>query len=73
MKQIVPMSNSSLRGIFLSLILIFAISVISITINVYAEDEIIVKSFAFEKSTIIEFTNDGKEEVYSFRIWLGVF
>jgi len=71
MKQIVPMSNSSLRGIFLSLILIFAISVISITINVYAEDEIIAKSFAFEKSTIIEFTNDGKEEVYSFRIWLG--
>ena len=65
------MSNSSLRGIFLSLILIFALSVISITINAYAEDEIGVKSFAFEKGTIIEFTNEGKEEVYSFRIWLG--
>jgi len=64
-------SNSSLRGIFLSLILIFALSVISITINAYAEDEIGVKSFAFEKGTIIEFTNEGKEEVYSFRIWLG--
>jgi hypothetical protein len=60
-----------LRGIFLSLILIFALSVISITINAYAEDEIGVKSFAFEKGTIIEFTNEGKEEVYSFRIWLG--
>jgi hypothetical protein len=51
--------------------LIFALSVISITINAYAEDEIGVKSFAFEKGTIIEFTNEGKEEVYSFRIWLG--
>ena len=71
MKQILLMSNSSLRGIFLSLILIFALSVISITINAYAEDEIGVKSFAFEKGTIIEFTNEGKEEVYSFRIWLG--
>jgi len=71
MKQIVLMSDSSLRGIFLSLILIFALSVISITINAYAEDEIGVKSFAFEKGTIIEFTNEGKEEVYSFRIWLG--
>ncbi len=65
------MSDSSLRGIFLSLILIFALSVISITINAYAEDEIGVKSFDFEKCTIIEFTNEGKEEVYSFRIWLG--
>ncbi len=71
MKQIVLMSDSSLRGIFLSVILIFALSVISITINAYAEDEIGVKSFAFEKGTIIEFTNEGKEEVYSFRIWLG--
>ena len=71
MRQVAPMSNSSLRGIFLSFILIFALSGISVTINAYAANEIIVKSFAFEKSTIIEFTNDGKEEVYSFRIWLG--
>ena len=71
MKQIVLMSNSSLRGIFLSLILIFALSVISNTINAYAEDGISVKSFAFEKGTIIEFTNEGKEDVFSFRIWLG--
>jgi len=71
MKQKVPMSNSSLGGIFLSLIFIFALSVISITNTVYAEEKITVTSFAFEKGTIIEFTNDGKEEVYSFRIWLG--
>ena len=71
MRQIVPMNKSSMRGIFLSLILIFALSVIAIPINAYAADEIIVKSVAFEKSIIMEFTNDGNEEVSSFRIWLG--
>jgi len=30
-----------------------------------------VKSFSFEETTIIEFTNDGKKDVNSFRIWLG--
>ena len=71
MRQIIPMNESSMRGVFLSLILIFALSVIAIPINAYAADEIIVKSVAFEKSTIMEFINDGKEEVSSFRIWLG--
>ncbi len=71
MEKILFMNKSSVRGIFLSLILIFALSVISIPTNVYAEDEIIVQSIAFEKSTIIEFTNDRNEEVNSFRMWLG--
>jgi hypothetical protein len=65
------MNKSSMRGIFLSLILIFALSVISIPIESYAVDEIVVKSVAFEKSTIIEITNEGSEEVNSFRIWLS--
>ena len=65
------MNKSSMRGIFLSFILIFALSVISIPINAYAADDVIVKSVSFEKSTIIEFTNDGKEEVNSFRIWMS--
>ncbi len=65
------MNESSMRGIFLSLILIFALSVIVIPNNTYAVDEIVVKSIAFEKSTIIEIRNDGNEEVNSFRIWLG--
>ena len=71
MRKMVFMNESSVRGIFLSLILIFALSIISIPINAYAVDEIIVKSIAFEKSTIIEIRNNGIEEVNSFRIWLG--
>ena len=63
MKKVLVMNKSSMRGIFLSLILIFTLSVISIPINGYAEGEISVKSVAFEKSTIIEFTNEGDEEV----------
>jgi hypothetical protein len=71
MKKMLSMNKSSMRGIFLSLILIFALSVISIPIESYAIDEIIVESIAFEKSTIIEVTNEGNEEVNSFRIWLS--
>ncbi|MGD8707952.1 MAG: biofilm-associated protein [Nitrosopumilaceae archaeon] len=65
------MNISSMRGIFLSLILVFSISLILIPNNVYGEDEVIVESIAFEKSTIIEFTNNGNDEVKSLRIWLG--
>ncbi len=64
------MSNSSTRGIFLSIILLFSIALIIIPSNAYAE-EINVKSFAFEETTIIELTNDSDEGVYTFRIWLG--
>ncbi len=71
MRQAVPMNESSMRGIFLSLILIFSLSVVLIPINAYAADDIVVESVVFEKSTIIELINDGKEEVNSFRIWLG--
>lgn len=65
------MNKSSMRGIFLSLVLISALYIISIPINTYAAEEIIVKSISFEKSTIIEFANEGNEEVDSFRIWLA--
>ena len=71
MRKIVSMNKSSMRGIFLSIFLIFSIAVISNLSNGYAADEIIVNSIAFEKSTIIEFTNDGDEEINSFRMWLG--
>jgi len=64
------MSKSSMRGIFLSITLLFSIVLIVIPLNVYAE-EINVKSFAFEETTIIEFTNDSDEGVNTFRIWLG--
>ncbi|MFZ9006593.1 MAG: biofilm-associated protein, partial [Nitrosopumilaceae archaeon] len=65
------MNISSMRGIFLSLIFIFSISLALIPNSVYGADEITVDSTSFEKSTIIEFTNNGKDEVKSLRIWLG--
>lgn len=71
MGQTLSMNKSSLRGIILSIILIFSLAVISIPINAQAENEIIAKSVYFEKGTIIEFTNDGRIGVDSFRIWLG--
>jgi len=64
------MNKSSKRGIFLSIILLFSILIIAIPSNIYAE-EVSVKSFAFEETTIIEITNDSNEQVNSFRIWLG--
>ncbi|MCH7967484.1 MAG: biofilm-associated protein, partial [Thaumarchaeota archaeon] len=64
------MNKSSTMGIFLSIILLFSIIVITISSNAYAE-EINVKSFAFEETTIIEFTNDSNEGINTFRIWLG--
>jgi len=64
------MNKSSTRGIFLSITLLFSILLIVIPSNANAE-EINVKSFAFEETTIIEFTNDSNEGVNTFRIWLG--
>ncbi|MCE9653157.1 MAG: biofilm-associated protein [Nitrosarchaeum sp.] len=64
------MTKSSVRGIFLSLALLCLIVAIIIPINAYAA-EIGVKSYSFEETTIIEFTNSGKEDVNSFRVWLG--
>ena len=65
------MNESSMRGIFLSLILVLALAVIFIPTNAYAADEIIVKSVSFEKSTILEIANEGSKEVNSVRIWLA--
>ena len=64
------MNKSSTRGICLAITLLFSIIIIAIPSNVYAE-EVNVKSFAFEETTIIEVTNDSDESVNSFRIWLG--
>ncbi|MEC4848766.1 MAG: biofilm-associated protein [Nitrosarchaeum sp.] len=64
------MSKSSMRGIFLSLILCLTVAMI-IPIYAYAEGSVSAKSFSFEETTIIEFTNTGNDDVSSFRIWLG--
>jgi len=70
MENLNYMNKSSTRGIFLSIILLFSMVLVVIPLNVYAE-EINVKSFAFEETTIIEFTNNSNEGVNTFRIWLG--
>jgi hypothetical protein len=59
-----------MRGIFLSIILLFSIGIILNSSNAYAE-EINVKSIALEETTIIELTNNSNKEVNTLRIWLG--
>ena len=59
-----------MRGIFLSIVLLFSITLISIPNNVYGE-EISANSIGLEETTIIEFTNELDEEINTFRIWLG--
>ncbi len=64
------MNKSSVRGIFLSITLLFSLVIILIPSNAYAE-EIDVKSIALEETTIIELTNNSNKEVNTLRIWLG--
>ena len=71
MGQKVLMKISSMRGICLSLILILSISLTMLPNIVYGEDEVIVESTSFEKGTILEFNNNGKDEIKSLRIWLS--
>lgn len=71
MKQLEHMNKSSIRGVFLSLVLLCLTVAIIIPINAYAAETIDATSVSFEETTIIEFTNSGKEDANSFRIWLG--
>jgi hypothetical protein len=70
MKKITDMKKSSKRRIFLSVIVLFSISLILTPLNGYAE-EINVKSVGLDKTTIITLTNDGSKDVKTFRIWLS--
>ena len=63
------MNKSSMRGIFLSTVLLFSITLISIP-NAFAED-ITANSIGLDETVIVEFTNDSNEEINTFRIWLG--
>ena len=58
-----------MRGIFLSVVLLFSIALISIP-HAYAED-ITVSSIGLDETVIVEFTNESNEEINTFRIWLG--
>jgi len=69
MNRLNYMNKSSRRGIFLSITLLFSIILVSIPLNVNAE-EINVKSFSFEETTIIEFTNNSGGDVNTFGVWL---
>ena len=64
------MSKSSKRGIFLSSVLLLSLIVILTPTNAYA-DEINVKNLSLEETTILELTNESKEEVNTFRVWLS--
>ena len=68
-KKISIMNKSSKKGIFLSVIVLFSLSLILTPVNGYAE-EINVRSIGLDKTTIITFTNDGVKEVKIFKIWL---
>ena len=70
MTKINNMDKSSKKVIFLSTIILFSISLILTPLNGYAE-EIDVKSIGVEKTSIITFTNNGIEDVKTFRIWLS--
>ena len=70
MKQFEHMNKSSTRGVFLPLVVLCLTIAIIIPINAHAAETIDATSFSFEETTIIEFTNSGKEDVNSFGIWL---
>ena len=58
------------KGIFLSIALLFSVSLIIIQPNVYAEG-IDVESFSLEETTVISIENNSNEEISTIRIWLG--
>ena len=70
MKKMATMKKSVTNGIVLSAIILFSVSIIFMPSNSYAE-EINVKSIGVEKTSIITFTNDGTQDVKTFRIWLS--
>ena len=60
------------KCIFLSFVFVTAMFTIFSVNEVGAEEKLVeAKSIGFEETTIIEFENNGKSEIQSFRIWLG--
>ncbi|MDB4850050.1 biofilm-associated protein [Nitrosopumilus sp.] len=70
MKNLIDMNKSSRRGIFLSIIILFSITIIVYTPSVYAE-KIDVKSIGIGETSIMTFTNESTQEIKTLRIWLG--
>jgi len=70
MKNLIDMNKSSRRGIFLSIIILFSITIIVYTPSAYAE-KIDVKSIGIGETSIMTFTNESTQEIKTLRIWLG--
>jgi len=70
MKKMGNMKKPVTSSILVSIIILFSVSIIFMPSNGYAE-EISVKSMGVEKTSIITFTNDGTQDVKTFRIWLS--
>ena len=64
------MNRSSTRGIFLSILLLFSITLIIFPSSIYGE-EVKIKSVSLEETTILELKNDSNDNVKALRIWLG--
>ena len=58
------------KQIFLTIVLLFSISLILVPLNGYAE-EINVKSVGLDETTIITVTNESTKDIKTFRVWLG--
>jgi len=64
------MNKFTTKGMFLSIVLLFSLVIITIPINSYAE-EVNVKSFSLDETTIIQVENNSNKDINTFRIWLG--
>ena len=66
------MQNFLTKCIFLSLILIMSTFTIFSINEINGQEKLVeAASIGFEETTIIEFKNNGKSEIQSFRLWLG--
>jgi hypothetical protein len=64
------MNISSMRGVFLSAIILCSVVLMLIPSSAYAE-ELNVKSVSIDETAIITVTNHSQEDVKTFRIWLS--
>jgi len=70
MKNQNSMNRSSIRGISLSVVIIFSMILILIPNNSYA-DEIDAKGIGLDETVIITLENNSKENIKTVRMWLG--
>lgn len=71
MKNSINVNKSFNKTIFLSISILFSIILFSVPPSLAHAEEINVKSFALEETTIMEVTNESNEEIKTIRIWLG--